>query len=73
MADIDNPDSFVCACRTWIYLDITRFYEEQYHQMLSQLSSIQCVLRMLIDFFFFIFFFIIIVYNIIINAVFLVV
>ena len=23
-----NPDLFVCGCRTWICLDITRFYEE---------------------------------------------
>ena len=29
MADIANPDLFVCGCRTWICLDITRFYEEQ--------------------------------------------
>ena len=29
MADIANPDLFVCVCRTWICLDITRFYEEQ--------------------------------------------
>ena len=29
MADITNPDLFVCGCRTWICLDITRFYEEQ--------------------------------------------
>ena len=27
MADIANPDLFVCGCRTWICLDITRFYE----------------------------------------------
>ena len=26
MADISNPDSFVCCCQTWIFLDITRFY-----------------------------------------------
>ena len=25
MADIENPDLFVCGCRTWICLDITRF------------------------------------------------
>ena len=25
MADIVNPDLFVCSCRTWICLDITRF------------------------------------------------
>ena len=31
MADIANPDLFVCNCRTWIYLDITHFYEEQPH------------------------------------------
>ena len=29
MADIENPDLFVCVCRTWICLDITRFYKEQ--------------------------------------------
>ena len=29
MADIENPDLSVCVCRTWICLDITRFYEEQ--------------------------------------------
>ena len=29
MADIANPDLFVCVCRTWICLDITRFYDEQ--------------------------------------------
>ena len=29
MADIANPDLFVCGCGTWIYLDIPRFYEEQ--------------------------------------------
>ena len=29
MAYIANPDLFVCGCRTWICLDITRFYEER--------------------------------------------
>ena len=29
MADIENPDLIVCGCRTWICLDITRFYEKQ--------------------------------------------
>ena len=29
MADIANPDLFVCVCRTWNCFDITRFYEEQ--------------------------------------------
>ena len=29
MTDIANPDLFVCVCRTWISLDINRFYEEQ--------------------------------------------
>ena len=29
MADIANPDLFVCSCRTWFCLDITRFYEGQ--------------------------------------------
>ena len=29
MADITNPDLFECGCRTWICLNITRFYEEQ--------------------------------------------
>ena len=33
MANIANPDLSVCVCRTWIFLDITRFYEER------QLSS----------------------------------
>ena len=28
MEDIANPDLFVCGCWTWIYLDITRFYDE---------------------------------------------
>ena len=28
VADIANPNSFVCGCRAWICLDITRFYEE---------------------------------------------
>ena len=28
IADIANPDLFVCGCRTRICLDITRFYEE---------------------------------------------
>ena len=27
--DIANTDLFVCCCRTWICLDITRLYEEQ--------------------------------------------
>ena len=30
MADIVNPNLCVCGCRTWICLDITRFYEEQH-------------------------------------------
>ena len=29
MADIANSDLFVCGCRTWICLDITRYYEDQ--------------------------------------------
>ena len=29
MTDIGNPDLIACGCRTWISLDITRFYEEQ--------------------------------------------
>ena len=29
MADIENPDLFACGSRTWISLDIARFYEEQ--------------------------------------------
>ena len=32
MADITNPDLFVCGCRTWICLDITRFHEKQRQQ-----------------------------------------
>ena len=28
MADIAKTDMFVCSCRTWICLDITRLYEE---------------------------------------------
>ena len=27
VADITNPDLFVCGSRTWISLDIARFYE----------------------------------------------
>ena len=27
VADIANPDLFVCGCRTWNSLDITLFYE----------------------------------------------
>ena len=30
MADIANPDFVGCCWRTWIILDSTRFYEEQY-------------------------------------------
>ena len=29
MPDIENQDLFVCCCRTWICLDITRLYEEK--------------------------------------------
>ena len=29
MADIANPDLFVCGLRTWICLNMTRFDEEQ--------------------------------------------
>ena len=29
MTDIANPDVFVCGYRTWICLDINRFYEGQ--------------------------------------------
>ena len=29
IADMWNPDFFVCCCRTWICLDITLLYEEQ--------------------------------------------
>ena len=32
MADISILDLFVCGCRTWICLDITRLYEEQRQQ-----------------------------------------
>ena len=28
VADIANPDLFACGSRTWISIDITRFYEE---------------------------------------------
>ena len=28
VADIPNPDLFVCGSQTWISLDIVRFYEE---------------------------------------------
>ena len=28
VADIVNPDVFVCGSRTWISLDIAHFYEE---------------------------------------------
>ena len=27
--DITNPDLLILCCRTWISIDITRFYEEQ--------------------------------------------
>ena len=30
MADIANPDLFVCVCRTWICLNIIRFYEKKH-------------------------------------------
>ena len=30
VADIANPDLFACDCRTWIRLDISRFFKEQY-------------------------------------------
>ena len=30
MADIVNLDLFVCWCRTWIRLGITRIYDEQH-------------------------------------------
>ena len=30
VAYIANPDLFPCVCRTWICLDISRFYVEQY-------------------------------------------
>ena len=37
MAAIAGPDLFVCSCQTWIYLDITCFYEEQrQHGRLAQ-------------------------------------
>ena len=29
--DIANPDLFVCGCRTLVWLDSSRFYEEQCH------------------------------------------
>ena len=29
VADIANPDLLACGCRTWISLDIARFYDEQ--------------------------------------------
>ena len=29
IADIANPDLFVCGSRTWICIDMTRCYEEQ--------------------------------------------
>ena len=29
--DIVNLNLFVCACRTWICIDIARFYEERCH------------------------------------------
>ena len=28
VADIANPDLFACGSRTWISIDIARFYEE---------------------------------------------
>ena len=30
VADIAHPDLFACISRTWIHLDISRFYEEHY-------------------------------------------
>ena len=33
MADITNPDLFVYSCRTWICLDITRFYEDPHGRL----------------------------------------
>ena len=30
VADIGNPDLLACVCWTWIRLDISRSYEEQY-------------------------------------------
>ena len=30
VADIENPDLFACSCRTWISLDIARFYGEKW-------------------------------------------
>ena len=30
VADIANPDLFACDSRTWISLDIARFYEEHF-------------------------------------------
>ena len=41
MADIVNPDLFVCSCRTWICLNITRAYEEQ-HQPSSRSEWLAC-------------------------------
>ena len=32
VADIANPDLFACGSRTWISLDIARFYEEHCQQ-----------------------------------------
>ena len=31
VADIANPDWFACGSRTWISLDIARFYEQHFH------------------------------------------
>ena len=40
-SNIANPDLLACNCRTWITLDIARFYEEQC-QSSSGSSSAAC-------------------------------
>ena len=40
LADFANPDLFVCGGRTWICLDITRFYEGPHAQKTVNRASL---------------------------------
>ena len=40
VADIENPDLFVFVCRTWIRLDISRFYKEQYQPSSGSMTGL---------------------------------
>ena len=42
VADIANPDLVACGSRTWISLNIGRFYEEQYHHFFSNQYHQRC-------------------------------